>query len=80
MVGDDESRLVEIEGDAGDFAGGNGGPDRSRVDQIRERQVVDVLRRAGDFLVTVLAKTLRPTALAMRDYRAFTTAATPVHR
>jgi hypothetical protein len=27
-----------------------------------------------------LRSTLRPTALAMRDYRAFTMAATPVHR
>jgi hypothetical protein len=60
MVDDDESCLVEIEGDAVDFSGGYGGPDRSRVQQIRERQVIDVLRGSCDLLETVLAKYAAP--------------------
>ena len=53
---DRETCRVEVERDAGDLAGGDGRANRARVQEIRERNVVDIARAAGRFVAPFLAK------------------------
>ena len=56
VVDDGEAGGVEVEADVRDLAGRDGRSDRARVQEIRETEVVDVPRRAGDLLDAFLAK------------------------
>jgi hypothetical protein len=56
IIDDREARRVEVETDVGDLARGDRRADGAAVQQIRERDVVDVPCRAGHLLDAFLAK------------------------
>ncbi len=63
-VDDGEAGGVEVEGDVGDVARGNRRANRPRVQQIGEREVVDIAGRAGHLVAAVLTKHVPSDGLA----------------
>ena len=68
-VDDRETVGVEVESDGRDLAGGDGRSDGARVQEVGEREIVEVFRGAGDFRAPSLRRTLRPTASSREAWR-----------
>ena len=70
VVDDGEAGGVEIEADVRNLSGRDGRSDGARVQEVGEREVVDVPRGAGDLLDAFLAKDVAADRVRRASHRA----------